>query len=844
MKTVWGIAGIILLASLLTWLSMRAVNSDAEIFDRALSELDQLGNVQAALRRDILAARAGLLQDYDPLVEETNAINASVGRLRGIATIEPQLLAVVDQLTELIEHQEQTVEQFKSDNALLHNSLTHFARIGRGLEASDQAGAITPQVSALVAGMLHLTLNTSPAAVEEVRGRLDVVAAAASNDPHSADSERVQPLLAHGWLLLGLLPQTDGELKTLTAGADAQSRDALRAIILKRQLVSRTTARHYRTILYVTSLLLVGVLIYLALQLRARAQAVHRLVALEHAIACISTRFISAASRDTDAGIEQALAGLAECVGSDRAYFLVRGDQPRTYLWCRPGVGVLPGWPEHAPDLGVQFAPAEDRIVQVVDARRLRSRDLKQACLALGLRGWMLASGRSSQGSVFLGFDAVTHRCRMHPCELGVIPMALNSFVNAIERQTTESEKSLLQERVQQVRRMETVGALASGVAHNFNNIIGAILGYVEMADAQIAPGSRGARHLGEIRRAGERGRDVVDQILRFGRRRSGRRQPIHVRSLLAESESLLRASLPSDVELVVGDIPDAAIVQAEPAQLQQVILNLCSNAAQAMDGRGRVEVETALREIVKTREATHGTLAPGRHVVIAVIDRGCGIDQSTLQNLFEPFFTTRPTGNGLGLATACEIIREHGGAIDVISNPGEGSRFEVWMACISTRTTDREDSAAGFGRGETVLLIGQTREQMLRDEEILAALGYEPVGFLRDEDATAACRLTPERFDAILIGHALPTAEAIRLPAALHAIAPRLPILVAADPAEALDVDALVGAGVSDIVVRPIVADEIAAALTRRLGRAGPGATTATTATTAIHSTEVEISA
>jgi CheY-like chemotaxis protein len=307
----------------------------------------------------------------------------------------------------------------------------------------------------------------------------------------------------------------------------------------------------------------------------------------------------------------------------------------------------------------------------------------------------------------------------------------------------------------------------------------------------------------------------------------------------MAESESFLRASLPREVDLLFHEVPDAARVVAEPAQLQQVILNLCSNAAQAMDGRGRIEVEATVHEIVEARELTHGALAPGRHVLIAVTDSGHGMDRSVLETLFEPFFTTRTAGNGLGLATVREILGEHGGAINVISSPGKGSRFEAWLACISDqRARDKESSTMSFGRGETILLLGHTREQLLRDEEILAALGYEPVGFLGAEDAMTACRSTPERFDAILIGHTLPRTQTIRLPAALHAITPRLPILVAAEPSEAFDVDALVAAGVSEVVSRPIVADEIAAALARCLGTEGSTATTTVT-----YSTEVEIS-
>jgi CheY-like chemotaxis protein len=260
--------------------------------------------------------------------------------------------------------------------------------------------------------------------------------------------------------------------------------------------------------------------------------------------------------------------------------------------------------------------------------------------------------------------------------------------------------------------------------------------------------------------------------------------------------------------------------VLAEPAQLQQVVLNLCTNAAQAMDGNGRIKVETTLRETAAARTLTHGALAAGRYVLIAVTDSGRGIDPSILERLFEPFFTTRATGNGLGLATVREIVREHGGAINVISNTGEGSRFEVWLPCFTDGpASDMEASAIPFGRGETVMLIGDAREQLLHDEEILAALGYEPVGFLHVDDAIASCRATPQRFNAILIGYVMLPGQAIRLSATLHAIVPGLPILIAAEPARLMDVDALVAAGISEIVTQPIVAVEIAAALARCLG-------------------------
>jgi signal transduction histidine kinase len=227
----------------------------------------------------------------------------------------------------------------------------------------------------------------------------------------------------------------------------------------------------------------------------------------------------------------------------------------------------------------------------------------------------------------------------------------------------------------------------------------------------------------------------------------------VEVQALVAEAASLLRASLPPGVELVLEQEDRTAMVAGEAAQIQQVVLNLCNNAAQAMDGTGRVGVEVEQHDVVQAQGLSHGSLAPGRYVRIAVSDAGRGIDAETLGRIFEPFFTMRQHGNGLGLATVREIVQEHGGAIDVWSRPGRGSRFAAWLPCIvEAAPPDTPVVASMLGRGEAVLLIEGDRKLMLRDEEMLAALGYEPIGFTSGSDALATCRASPDRFDVLIV--------------------------------------------------------------------------------------------
>src|SRR5262249_52284356 len=343
------------------------------------------------------------------------------------------------------------------------------------------------------------------------------------------------------------------------------------------------------------------------------------------------------------------------------------------------------------------------------------------------------------------------------------------------------------------------------------------ILGYSEMVEPQLAPGTKPAQHVDEIRRAAERGRDLIDHILAFGRRRDARVHPVQVRTLCEEAASLLRASLPAGVELVVADVPADVVVSGEPAQLQQVILNLCTNAAQAMDGNGCICVTAERKDLAAAVVLSHGELAPGCYVCLAVSDTGRGFDEGVVQRLFEPFFTTRLAGTGLGLATVHEIVRDHEGAMNVQSKPGQGSRFETWLPGAGAESAvEVVPSVPPLGGGETVLVVESERERLLRDEEMLAALGYEPVGFSLPDDAIAACRAAPDRFDVVVVGNASPERNGFDLARALHEILAKRHILLATASTMDVNVDSLADAGISEVLHRPLVITELAAALAR----------------------------
>ena len=215
----------------------------------------------------------------------------------------------------------------------------------------------------------------------------------------------------------------------------------------------------------------------------------------------------------------------------------------------------------------------------------------------------------------------------------------------------------------------------------------------------------------------------------------------------------------------------------------------------------------------------SHGELTPARYVCLSVSDNGHGFDECVARRLFEPFFTTRSAGTGLGLATVHEIVRDHDGAMNVRSNPGRGSCFEAWLpAAAKDSTVVVEQAVLPLGRGKTVLVVESERERLLRDEEMLAALGYEPVGFERSADAIAACRVSPGRFDAAVVSQGASEPDGLHLARALHEFMARQPMLFATTPTTDVSADALAEAGIAEVLSRPLVSSEVAVALARCL--------------------------
>ncbi|HNU74962.1 MAG TPA: ATP-binding protein, partial [Deltaproteobacteria bacterium] len=240
--------------------------------------------------------------------------------------------------------------------------------------------------------------------------------------------------------------------------------------------------------------------------------------------------------------------------------------------------------------------------------------------------------------------------------------------------------------RLSQAQRMEAIGTLASGIAHDFNNMLSAIMGYTELARRQLQnEESQAVRNLEQVLKAGMRARDLVAQLLSIGRNYKAERETVKVNAVVREALNLLRATLPTTIEIRTALHPEAGTVYADPTEIHQLIMNLCTNAYQAMEEKGGLLLITLEPVIMNGNENAANIQPPiseGAYVKLVVSDTGCGMDEDVIRHIFDPFFTTkeRGKGTGLGLATVSRIVADLKGGVAVKSNPGEGAEFTLYL--------------------------------------------------------------------------------------------------------------------------------------------------------------------
>jgi signal transduction histidine kinase/ActR/RegA family two-component response regulator len=382
----------------------------------------------------------------------------------------------------------------------------------------------------------------------------------------------------------------------------------------------------------------------------------------------------------------------------------------------------------------------------------------------------------------------------------------------AFLRQLARHERVTAQ--LHQSQKLEALGTLAGGIAHDFNNVLGAVLGYGELAAQHSAPGSAQRRYIDNIIVAANRARELVARILAFSRPGVGSAHPVVLQKIIAEVDSLTHASLPPGVRLEVSMPPEPLVVLGDAAQLHQMLANLVTNAVQAMPHGGLVRLRATTLEVREPRDCTVGHLQRGRYGCVAIIDSGSGMSPVQVERIFEPFFTTKPVGagTGLGLSLVHGIVLDHGAALEVQSHPGAGTTFSVYLLLTDSEPSQEPlPQVAPPGQGETILVVDDEQSLVHLAEEVLAGLGYEPVGCVGALQALRVFRATPERFDAVLTDALMPEMSGTQLVAELKRLRPQLPCLLVSGyggPDLQAEAQAL---GVAAVLHKPLAAADLA---------------------------------
>ncbi len=356
---------------------------------------------------------------------------------------------------------------------------------------------------------------------------------------------------------------------------------------------------------------------------------------------------------------------------------------------------------------------------------------------------------------------------------------ALEGFITDIsELKKAETERGRLQSQLAQAQKMESVGRLAGGVAHDFNNMLSVILGCTELAMARVPPGEEILHDLAQIREAAERSSEITRQLLAFARKQTISPRTLDLNETVEGMLRMLRRLIGEDIDLAW--LPETGLwpVRVDPSQIDQILANLCVNARDAISESGKITIETGRATFDESYCSEHPGFVPGEFVLLAVSDNGRGMDRETLRNLFEPFFTTKEEheGTGLGLATVYGIVKQNDGFINVYSEPGAGTAFKIYLPRHQgevERATREEEPEIPRGQGESILVVEDEEAILSLSARMLRKLGYTVVPASTPEEALRLAEAQEGPIDLLLTDVVMPGMNGRELAHRLQALYP-----------------------------------------------------------------------
>ncbi|BCA78880.1 ATP-binding protein [Desulfuromonas sp. AOP6] len=382
------------------------------------------------------------------------------------------------------------------------------------------------------------------------------------------------------------------------------------------------------------------------------------------------------------------------------------------------------------------------------------------------------------------------------------------------ESKRGEEERARLQAQLIQAQKMETVGTLAGGIAHDFNNILTPILGFSELCKGEVPGDSRASQCLDHVINAARRARNLVQQVLTFSRRTEGSRRPVDLAQVVSEAVEFLQASLPKKIGLRQRLAVDLPLVMADPTQIHQILMNLGTNALQAMpNGDGDLEVVLEEVRIDAAQSRIHPELKPGPYLRLQFRDNGQGMSEETCKRVFEPFFTTKDVGQGtgLGLSVVHGIVTSHGGHISVQSVEGRGTTFTILLPAVVAPEMDGAPAVVGTTAGQAhIMLVDDEEIVLLLVQEMLEAQGYRVSAFEGAEEALEAFGRRPQDFDLVITDLSMPDKNGLDLARQLKGIRRDLPIVLLSGFVGTISPEESAAAGIDRLIMKPIVAAEL----------------------------------
>lgn len=395
-------------------------------------------------------------------------------------------------------------------------------------------------------------------------------------------------------------------------------------------------------------------------------------------------------------------------------------------------------------------------------------------------------------------------------------PATLAYLRDITERRQTEEE-------LRHAQKMQAIGTLVGGIAHDFNNVLAAMIGFSELVLKDLEDGSVAKRRLNSVLKAGMRGRDLARQILTFSRKTKHKKSPVHLTPLVKETAKMLRATVPSTIRIELAIATESDEIVADPSQIQQVLMNLATNAVHAMHEKGgTLDISIANVRAEADRPLLQPDMAPGNYVMLSVRDSGYGMDREVKERMFEPFFTTKPVdeGTGLGLSVVYGIVNEHRGTISVSSEPGKGSTFTIFLpqAERPTAASRTERSTSPLRGNERVLFVDDEELLVEMNRDMLEGLGYRVSATTDSRDALTRFSESPADFDLVIADQTMPHITGLDLARKIMHIRPDMPIILCTGYSEALSTEEAKALGVKELVVKPLMEQELAEAVRRAL--------------------------